>query len=84
MFSLREDRNFILDIFSIFLDDESDRKGKRSRSRSRGNSRSRQNSRPSSRLSQNDSKREELPSQDEISKIERKKSKHFPITSSCH
>ena len=70
-------KSLIVNIISIFLDDESDRKGKRNRSRIRSNSGSRQNSRPSSRLNQNASKREELPSQDEISKLKGKRVSTF-------
>ena len=72
-----------------FSDDESERKGRRnrSRSRSRSKSRSRNNSRPNSRQEQSDSRREEFSTQEELSKIERKKSRqkyldcsHFRIT----
>ena len=60
-----------------FVDDESERKGRRNRSRScsRSKSRSRNNSRPNSRQEQSDSRREEFSTQEELSKIERKKSR---------
>jgi len=57
-------------------DDDNDGKRSRRRSRSRSNSKSRQNSRPNSRQDQNDSKREDLSADDELSKLERKKSSY--------